>query len=69
MRKIINPFITSGYISEEYFCDRVKETEIVTTTVLNGNNILILSPGRMGKTGLIEHSFQESLYSILALEK
>ena len=26
MNKYINPFITSGYVSSEYFCDREDET-------------------------------------------
>lgn len=60
MRKPLNPFVTSGYISGEYFCDREKETEILTKAVSNGNNIAIISPRRMGKTGLIEHCFKDT---------
>ncbi len=57
MKKVRNPFITSGYISAEYFCDREKESREVIRTVTNGNNLTIISPRRMGKTGLILHCF------------
>ena len=56
---IRNPFITSGYISPAYFCDRKKESEILIREVTNGNNIAIISTRRMGKTGLIQHCFQK----------
>lgn len=52
-----NPFVTSGYVSAEYFCDRENESQRVIREVLNGNNIAIVSTRRMGKTGLIEHCF------------
>ena len=54
-----NPFITSGYISEEYFCDRIQETEMLTRYLVNGNNVALISPRRLGKTGLIEHCFHQ----------
>lgn len=54
-----NPFITSGYHSEKYFCDRIAETEFLTRQILNGNNIALISPRRYGKTGLIQHCFQQ----------
>lgn len=55
----INPFITSGYMSAEYFCDRIVETEMLTNYLTNGNNIALISPRRLGKTGLIEHCFHQ----------
>ena len=54
-----NPFITNGYISAEYFCDRVTETETLTRYITNGNNVALISPRRLGKTGLIEHCFHQ----------
>lgn len=54
-----NPFITSGYISEEYFCDRVAETKKLTKLLLNGNNVVLMSPRRLGKTGLLYHTFAQ----------
>ncbi|RHJ78548.1 ATP-binding protein [Parabacteroides sp. AM08-6] len=54
-----NPFVTSGYISPEYFCDREKETETLLRWLVNENNVAIISTRRMGKTGLIEHCFRQ----------
>ena len=50
-----NPFVTNGYVSAKYFCDREKETADVITMLLNGNNIALISPRRYGKTDLIRH--------------
>ena len=58
-----NPFITSGYLSPHYFCDRVEETKQLTTLVTNGNNVALISPRRLGKTGLIHHTFQQEAFS------
>lgn len=55
----INPFITNGYVSAEYFCDRMVETEELTRYITNGNNVALISPRRLGKTGLIEHCFHQ----------
>ncbi len=59
MRTVNNPFITGGYVSSEYFCDRIQETKEVIRTITNGNNLAIISPRRMGKTGLIKHFFHQ----------
>ena len=56
---IANPFVTNGYISPHYFCDRVEETDLLTRLVTNGNNVALISPRRLGKTGLIHHCFQQ----------
>ena len=55
---IRNPFITSGYVSADYFCDRQQESEQLVREVMNGNNLALVSTRRMGKTGLIRHCFQ-----------
>lgn len=54
-----NPFITSGYVSPEYFCDRETETDLIIDALSNGRNLTLLSPRRMGKTGLIMHAFHQ----------
>lgn len=59
MMKIKNPFIVSGYISADYFCDRELETKELAGAIMNRRNIVIVSPRRMGKTGLIEHCFHQ----------
>ena len=58
---IENPFITYGYESAEYFCDRKEETEMLTSLLTNGNHVALISPRRMGKTGLIRHTFSQEL--------
>ena len=54
---IINPFITSGYEGPEYFCDRVNETKELADALRNRRNVTLISPRRVGKTGLIQHLF------------
>lgn len=54
-----NPFVTSGYIGAEYFCDRVSETAKITKLLLNGNHVVLMSPRRLGKTGLLCHTFAQ----------
>lgn len=56
-RKSINPFVCQGYISSEYFCDRESETDVLVRTLYNGRNVTLISPRRLGKTGLILHTF------------
>ena len=53
----LNPFISSGYYSPDYFCDREKETKVMIEALKNGRNMTLISPRRMGKTGLIKHVF------------
>lgn len=44
-----NPFVTTGYIGPEYFCDREKETDDLVRLLSNGNNIALISPRRYGE--------------------
>lgn len=53
----MNPFITTGYVGPEYFCDRIEETKALTDLLMNGNNVALMSPRRSGKTDLIRHCF------------
>lgn len=59
MAKIENPFIVLGKIEPELFCDRVKESERLIKSVTNGNNLVLISPRRMGKTGLIQFCYSK----------
>ena len=55
-----NPFIVTGKIKPEYFCDRVDEAQRLTRCILSGGeNMVIISPRRLGKTGLIYHCFDK----------
>ena len=58
-KQLDNPFVFQGYEGPEYFCDRVKETENLISTLKNGRNITIISPRKIGKTGLINHAFYQ----------
>ena len=55
--KIKNPFVNQGYVSPEYFCDRQQETDEMLNHFENGRNITLVSPRRIGKTGLIKNLF------------
>lgn len=55
-----NPFLISGYISPDYFCDREAETARMLNSIKNGRHLTLFSPRRMGKTGLIRHLFYQA---------
>jgi len=54
-KPLINPFITTGYVSPDYFCDRIEETERIINAIRSGRNLLLISLRRIGKTGLLKH--------------
>jgi len=54
-----NPFIITGRIPEEYFCDRKLETQKVIRVLTNGGNICLMSPRRMGKSKLIQFCYDK----------
>ena len=56
----INPFYTTNIIPAPFFCDRERETNNLALEIASGNNVLLMSPRRMGKTGLINHLFEDS---------
>lgn len=57
--KLENPFVYQGYEGPDYFCDRTEETENVMSALKNGRNLTLISPRKIGKTGLIDHSFYQ----------
>lgn len=59
MKTLQNPFVTSGYVSAAYFCDRQRESADFVRELTGGNNLALISTRRMGKTGLIQHCFQD----------
>ncbi|MEX0813860.1 MAG: ATP-binding protein [Chitinophagales bacterium] len=59
MKNPSNPFIVAGYANPNYFCDREHEITILTEAYQNGRNIVLYSPRRLGKTGLIHHFFHQ----------
>ena len=60
-----NPFVYQGYVSPNYFCDRIVETEELIGNLQNGRNTVLISPRRIGKTGLIKNTF----YKLKEIEK
>ena len=54
-----NPFVYQGYVSPDYFCDRIVETEELIGNLQNGRNTVLISPRRIGKTGLIKNAFHK----------
>ncbi|MDR0232187.1 MAG: ATP-binding protein [Dysgonamonadaceae bacterium] len=52
-----NPFLIKSYESAELFCDRESEVEKLYQNAKNGIDTTLISPRRMGKTGLIFRFF------------
>jgi AAA+ ATPase superfamily predicted ATPase len=59
MRNIVNPFVIKGYLSKEYFCDRENELKTLLRNVQNSSNTTLISPRKMGKSGLIFRFFED----------
>lgn len=59
MERLNNPFVIYGYKGAEYFCDRKTETETIMRALHNERNMVLISPRRLGKTGLIHHALTQ----------
>lgn len=55
-----NPFVIGPRIPRPYFCDRVEEQKLLTSAVINGRNVVLVSPRRMGKTALAYAAIHDS---------
>lgn len=53
----MNPFVTKGYVSAKYFCDREIESQRLLRELENGNDIALVATRKIGKSGLIAHCF------------
>lgn len=49
-----NPFVITGYIKPEYFCDRKTEAKRIITKVTGGENLVLMAARRVGKSKLID---------------
>lgn len=58
--KLANPFVIGRYAGREYFCDREEQLLFLDKSIRNGRDIAIISPRRMGKSGLIENFFAQT---------
>lgn len=54
-----SPFPVNAYHGPEYFCDREEEAATITSALRNGRHLMMYSPRRYGKTGLIHHAFHQ----------
>ena len=57
MVKNINPFVVSGKIPAEFFCDRTEESAQLEKSLSTQLNVVLTSPRRMGKMSLIDFTF------------
>lgn len=55
-----NPFVITEKIIPKYFCDREKESAEMIKLLKNGNNVVLISQRRIGKTGLIQFCYDNS---------
>jgi uncharacterized protein len=55
--RVDNPFGVNAYLSPQLFCDREEETATISSALRNGRHVMLYSPRRYGKTGLIHHVF------------
>lgn len=55
----LNPFVVSGKIPPEYFCDRVEEAAQLEKSLRNQLNVVLTSARRMGKTSLVDYVFDK----------
>lgn len=58
-KQLDNPFVYQGYEGPEYFCDREEEVKNIISALDNGRNLTLISPRKIGKTGLINHTFHQ----------
>ena len=59
MEAIVNPFIATGKVPAELFCDRKDESKRLIQSLVNGANIVLMSPRRVGKTQLMLYCFDQ----------
>jgi uncharacterized protein len=59
MKKELNPFLTTGYISKHYFCNREAELKTLIKNAENDINTTLISVRRYGKSALIFRLFEE----------
>lgn len=57
--EVENPFIVGKYLSDKYFCDRDEDTGFLRKQIVNGRDVALISPRRLGKSGLIQHFFAQ----------
>ena len=59
----VNPFIIAAYAGSHYFCDCERETDELVQDLTNVRNVVLVAQRRMGKTGLLLHTFHQEKIS------
>ncbi|HEY8738185.1 MAG TPA: ATP-binding protein [Candidatus Dormibacteraeota bacterium] len=55
----LNPFRYGDIVEEEYFTDRSGELESLKSDIRSGQNVVIISPRRFGKSSLVQQATSE----------
>jgi len=55
-----NPFVYGETVSGDNFCDRAREMKELIADIKNGQNVIIFSPRRYGKTSLIKQALRKA---------
>ena len=55
----MNPFLIKGYKSPQYFCNRIKESDMLISAIRNNQDITLFGHRRFGKSALIHHAFHK----------
>jgi AAA+ ATPase superfamily predicted ATPase len=60
MPTVTNPFVYGGIVTGDAFCDREKELEELLEDIQAGQNVIIYSQRRFGKTSLMRKLLDEA---------
>jgi len=55
----MNPFLFGKIVRGEYFADRKKEIKSIENELLSGQNLVLISPRRYGKTSLVINAVED----------
>ena len=55
----MNPFIYGKIVGKDCFANRRKELEFIKNAILSGQNVIVYSPRRYGKSSLVYNAIQE----------
>ncbi|MBD3180389.1 MAG: hypothetical protein GF417_12900, partial [Candidatus Latescibacteria bacterium] len=56
----MNPFLFGKIVRGEYFADRKEEMKSIENELLSGQNLVLISPRRYGKTSLVINALEEA---------
>ena len=62
-----NPFIYGKIVGKEHFADRVRELNLLKNAIISGQNVIIYSPRRYGKSSLVYNAIEELKGSIIPI--